>query len=782
MAQRQFKEGEDITDLMNQSVELPNSELRLTIKSSDHPEIKEGQDITELMAQPPTLPDKSFADRAWDVISNPDNIRTGIATGIRGASAFVPGGPLGALAGGLGEAAAQTIEPRESYNFPQMGVQTALGAIPFGRVASIGKGMLKGGALGLAGTTGTELAESGELPSLGQLALGGGLGAIGGGITGKFAGKENIPEPIFTERPSISEGPINFATKTEADLAQPETLTAADKLRESLKEVPAKIKEQEIATTAERAKKFGEIGEVETPGRAGYYEELGKLKGEVPKVTGTPLKLETSEIDELYDSIKATIPDKPMSIRARGAVEKLMRGEIPQQNELETLESYLEFVSDKPGTAKQLTARSKLREVYELTRGFMAVDLPFLTSAAFRQSAPLAGKANWFKAFAQGAKSFSSEGTYNAIMDNLQKNPLHRKRFIGSKVSNIADEIGLAQSDLKTLTNREEQIRSTLAEKIPIWGRYVKSSNRAFTAFQNTIRTLTAEDWLKAANAIDDKGNIIDMVNAKKIANTINELTGHGSLKVAAPFSRFTKSGKEYNLEKAADALSLIFWSPRLMARDMRMMNPLNYVKTDKLDRMKYLEGAVRRAGVWATFTGLAGLAGASVNSDPTSSDFGKARIGDTRLDAGTGLLQWIVLSARQALGGRTSSAAQPEQEGKFREFGSNIVSGTRESAFEEFMKNRIHPTLGLPISALSATKSNPFYPMSEGLERLTPIPAQDIIDLMESNPELGQIIMGLVGSAGAMGASTYGARDFGKPQFEVPGDVPFEGGSFLGR
>ena len=710
-------------------------------------------------------PKPGFLGKAWDAATTPlSNAPSRFAESVLGAS------PTGGIFDAIGSI------PDVARNMIREPLATM-------------KGGLQGGLQGIADLVSQEtspLAIGSNILGISRpirKGISGAIGNISNRIRGgaRVADEISIPKMFEKQLPTGEDIP-GTEMRTDIPIKHitdeiPKPLTATEKLRESLKEVPGKIKEQETITTAERAKKFAEIGEVETPGRAGYFEELGKLKGEVPKVTGSPLKLETSEIDELYDSIKGAIPDKPTSIRARGAVEKLMRGEIPQQNELDTLESYLAFISEEPGTAKQITARSKLREVYELARGFMSVDLPFMTSAAFRQSAPMVGKSQWFEAFANGARSFGNEGTYNSIMDALQKSPIHRKRFLGSKITNIADEIGLAQSDLKTLTSREEQIRSTLAERMPVWGKYVRANNRAFTAFQNTIRTRTAEDWLKAAGAINAEGNITNLVEAKKLANTINELTGHGSLKIAQPFSRFTKSGNEYNLERAADTLSLIFWSPRLMARDMRMMNPLNYIKTEKLDRLKYLEGAVRRAGVWATFTGLASGLGARVNSDPTSSDFGKARIGDTRLDAGSGLLQWIVLSARQLTGERTSSASN-----RTTEFGSNILAGTRQSAFEEFFKNRIHPSLSLPISFLSASKGRPFYPMSEVAEKLTPIPIQDLTELMQSNPEIEQILMSLVGSSLAMGASTYGVRDFGKPQFNIPGDVPFEGGRLFGR
>lgn len=556
-----------------------------------------------------------------------------------------------------------------------------------------------------------------------------------------------------------------------------------EKVKDILNTVPAKIDEQNAIHTAERARKFSEARSVTTPGVEGYREELGRLAGEHPKVTlDKALELTQKEADDLFDSIRKVITDEPTSIRARGAVEKLMKGEVLQQNELDLIEQYLTVVSEVPGTPKSLTPVSKLRDWYELSRGLMSVDIPFMTSAAFRQASPFFLSRSWFKAYAESMKAFRNEQLYDTIMDTLEKNIIHRKKFIDGKVSTIADEIGLAQSDLKTLTTRDAQIRSILAERIPVYGRMIRANNRSYTAFLNSLRTNVAEQWLKAAGAIDRNGNIIDLVTAKRLANTINELTGHGSLRIRAPLiGRFGKTRPELNLEKHADALSLVFWTPRLMARDARMMNPLNYIATDRVERLKYLEGAIRRAAVWAMFTGIASttIPGATVGTDPTSSDFGKVRVGDTRADAGSGLLQWIVLSARQALGESTSSSGPPNR-GRTRELGSEFAARTREDVLYEFMKYKLHPTLSLALGPLSATKDAPFYVGSETLERLAPIPSGDLIELMNSDPEIAQIILSLVSTPLAMGASTYGPRSFGEPQFKIPGDIKFEGGKII--
>lgn len=427
---------------------------------------------------------------------------------------------------------------------------------------------------------------------------------------------------------------------------------------------------------------------------------------------------------------------------------------------------------------------SLIRDIWDVPKGPMTVDFPFFTSAAFRQGAAFAGTRNWVKAFADQAKAFGSEKVADAIMSKLDEHPLYipRSRVLKDGTTktlpSIAEELGLKKISTNSLTNRQEQIRTSLAEKLPLYSRYIKASNRSFVAFMESLRTSVADDWLKAADVVSSSGKIIKPYEGKQLINTLNELTASNNLKFGVPFTRFTGNQKEIDLSRASDALSTIFFSPNILARDAKMMNPLNYMKNDKVDRLKYLEGAIRRAGVWASFTGLAYLLGADVSMDPTSSDFGKAKVGDTRLDAGTGLLQWLVLGTRQSMGETTSSTADSQGNHKTTEFGSSYVAPTRGKSILDFGINRLHPSASLVVKGLMASKSNPFYPMSEAAERMTPMYTNDLMELIGSNPELGQILLGMTGSLTSLGTMTYGDKPFGEPRFNILGDPKLTGGN----
>lgn len=125
-------------------------------------------------------------------------------------------GPFGTIGGGavgsgLGETAAERYEQirglRPSLNPAQIAVQTALGAIPLGRAVGTTAAeiaayrALQGGAMGGAATVASGLADNGQVPSVGDIARGAGLGlafgAAGGGLEGVARGARPAPvEPV----------------------------------------------------------------------------------------------------------------------------------------------------------------------------------------------------------------------------------------------------------------------------------------------------------------------------------------------------------------------------------------------------------------------------------------------------------------------------------------------------------------------------------------------------------------------------------------------------------
>lgn len=133
---------------------------------------------------------------------------TGAAIGAAfGGVGAIPGALIGLVLGGgaggaAGELGAQALEGRESFNWPQVATQGAIGAIPesaiFRGASLLGK-VAKGAGINAGATVGTSLAETGELPTRAGLMLGtaagGGAGALLHGV-GRFGrGGRGTPPP-----------------------------------------------------------------------------------------------------------------------------------------------------------------------------------------------------------------------------------------------------------------------------------------------------------------------------------------------------------------------------------------------------------------------------------------------------------------------------------------------------------------------------------------------------------------------------------------------------------
>lgn len=394
----------------------------------------------------------------------------------------------------------------------------------------------------------------------------------------------------------------------------------------------------------------------------------------------------------------------------------------------------------KSATPEQKT--SMLQKIYDTPRGLMSVDLPFVTSAAFRQASPYVGTRDWFKAFVPAAKAYGSTDAYNAIHDAIESHPDFE----------LSENSGLAQTNLGKYSNREEQFRSELAEKIPGYGKVVQASNRAYTSFLNSLRfnrfTSLIDDARKSGLDPDQNPQV-----AKEIASSINTLTGRGKLSLDA-------NGTQANIEKHVGLLSNIFFSPRKIASEIQMLNPSTYMMTNPVARKELVSGLIRRVGTWWAIAGLAKTAGAQVSTDPSNPDFGKIKIGSTRFDPPGGLQQYLVLASQMVEGGKTSSNT-----GKFSEFGKGFKPETIGSDVANFAFNRLHPTARYLADAFSGTQKTPFHMGDRTMQLAAPMFASDIAQAAKDDPSLLQILgVGGLSGTGA-GVQTY-SKKFGDPTF----------------
>lgn len=480
-----------------------------------------------------------------------------------------------------------------------------------------------------------------------------------------------------------------------------------------------------------------------------------KLAGNEPIVINDPKELNTDQVKKVWMKQNPSATSHPNILMNEPNVDKVREAQsygYKPAGYLENGSLKLERRGQYPKTVNPVTKESLAQSIYDLPRGLMSVDPPFITSAAFRQAGPLIGTKEWFKAWVPAAKAFGSKTASESIADAINNHPLVKDTL--DKEGNIqpgwAKKMKLALTDLDSgLNNREESLRGNLAEKIPIYGKYVRASNRAYTAYLNSIRLGTLNDLVEGAIA-EGNNPLNNDVLGKQMVDFVNNATGRGSLGL---------------LEGHTRLLSNTLFSPRGIAARVQMFNPMNYIATEPMIRKQYMKAAARQATAWWAMASLASLNdNVEVSRDPNSADFGKIKIGNTRIDPPGGLQQFLVLGNRMLPenlggGGITSSTS-----GKFTPFGQGYKPETRMSTLKQFGVNRLHPTAKLAYDFLDAQPNKPFHMGDEIVKSILPMYSEAILEVAKENPGLLPIVIPLEGAG--MGTQTYEKGSFGKSTF----------------
>ncbi len=491
---------------------------------------------------------------------------------------------------------------------------------------------------------------------------------------------------------------------------------------------------QETLYTAERAKRAGQIVEAgqTVPGEQGYFAQLGALKGELPKVQfeGIRGKVSQSDIDSLFNIVeKNSILSPYEKISTKAGLSKLLGAEggaVPTEGEIKLLgqifpSNFIKTIlSKRPLTQKLFEGAT---EVLNVPRAIMAsADM----SAPLRQGLFLIGRPKqWLPAFRDMFKYAFNEKSYQGLMEDIAKRPTY----------GLMKESGLSLTDIGTsLVGREEKFMSNLAERIPVLGHIVRGSNRAYTGFLNKLRADVFDDMVSSAQKLGLKpeGKLL-----KDISTFIGSATGRGKLFGA--------------LERSAVALNSVFFSPRLMASRLNLLNPVYYIRLDPFVRKEALKSLLTFAGTATSVITLAKMGGAEVGVDPRSADFGKIKIGNTRYDPWGGFQQYIRLAAQLITGEHISSTT-----GIKTTVGEGYKPITRADILGRFLETKEAPVVSFAVGLLKGQSSlgQEFNIPQEVAQRFTPMVIQDMVDLAKERGLEG-IMMGTPGIFG-VGLQTY--------------------------
>lgn len=532
--------------------------------------------------------------------------------------------------------------------------------------------------------------------------------------------------------------PINASTR---NLRKPSD-EVVDKLINAIADVGPKRAVQDDLYSVERAKRIRSAENIKELGLPGFYKQLHELKGELPKVDFERTKIKPSELNDLINYVTNSPVLLPYEkIRAKIGLLKMLsakREEVPQRGELALLSEVFgkkfDDVIQMHGGLGGKVSSQVANELANLSKSIMAsIDM----SAPLRQGLPLIHKKEWWNSIKPMVESFASQDRFDALQDSIKSRPGYL----------LGKSAGLKLTDMAE--HKEEAYASKLADLIP----GVKMSERAYIGFLNKLRADTFDSLVNDAVALGHNPAEI----AKDIAKFVNTATGRGDL------------GR---LDPIAKELNTLFFSPRLIASRLTMLNPNTYVNKEipAFVRKEALKSLLAVTSFGITMNSLMHAMGASVSLDPTNSDFMKSKFGNTRMDPNAGFQQYIVAASRLLTGQTTSSTS-----GKTSEIGKRYGSPSRVSMMvgvgdkynRSFMENKFSPLVGLAddILAKRAPDSNGLggmiAPKSYGADvtnRFVPLMVNDLIDLYKDDPNLfmsGKSLLG-TGAALGMGMQTY--------------------------
>lgn len=314
----------------------------------------------------------------------------------------------------------------------------------------------------------------------------------------------------------------------------------------------------------------------------------------------------------------------------------------------------------------------------------------------------------------------------------------------------ILKQSGLPLSDPHDpkLTAKEEAFMSNYAERIPVVGKLIKASENAYIGFLNKMRV---DLFRRATDAFASDGKTF--ANSpelyKAMADYIGAATGRGKMPEV--------------LENSTPILSAMFFSPRLIASRMNLLtnwfNPKFYTKVPKEVRVQYFKDMAKFIGLGVTILGLAKAAGAEVEDDPRSSDFGKIKSGNTRWDVWGGFQQYVRLASQLISGQKKSTTS-----GSIMELNGQYPSKqTRLDALLQFGRGKLAP-LPAEVADLLAGKDVTGKPATLGSELMKNVPLvlNDIYEAYKDNGVQGALGVGIPSMFG-VGVQTYGENKKGE-------------------
>jgi hypothetical protein len=196
------------------------------------------------------------------------------------------------------------------------------------------------------------------------------------------------------------------------------------------------------------------------------------------------------------------------------------------------------------------------------------------------------------------------------------------------------DKMRRAKLDIGT---GEEAFPTSLPERIPLLGRFFKASEQAYTGTAYRMRADLFDHYLKLAESQGVNTNDKDILQG--LGNLINSMTGRGRINSLSGKGQVMANNLFFSIKKLKSDLDNLIIQP-LGGGGVGGIKSFA-AKEARKNLMKMV------AGIGSTLVLFDALKSGSVEWNPTSSDFGKIKEGNTRFDITGGIGSLLVLAAR---------------------------------------------------------------------------------------------------------------------------------------
>jgi hypothetical protein len=518
--------------------------------------------------------------------------------------------------------------------------------------------------------------------------------------------QRELDEAILGGAKPPTEPPVTEMPTGAAPLEEP-----VAKLTRLIKSAKPVRREAEVLKHEELQRRAGALAGVfeAEPGRAGIPKALGQLKGEVPKPSFEPAEaaFTLDEIDGLFVSIRDKGLQPFQELNTKLALEKVLAGELPTTGEISLLQKtfgkeFGEALFSKQGIGQR--AWAELWDALNIPRGVLSA---YDISAPLRQGAPLAMRhpREWFSSITPMLKAFAREKWAAAIEKDLETGPaFERAQRAGLYQGKWGPTATLAEREERYLVT-ERTIGSKLLRGLP----GVRMSERAYVTFLNWLRRGVFDN--QVANW--DKVGLSDLVAESELAGAVNAASGRGRLGALTPMAQPLSGG---------------FFAPRLVMG--RIQYPMSLFAKSPQVRRLVAEELLAFVGTGTALLALLKVSGAAnVELNPLSSDFGKARIGNTRIDIWGGYQPLVRYTAQLLTGARKTIGT------------GEIVPADRKQVFTRFLQSKLSPQAGTAVDLWRGETymgeditSEPTSVRTQLFNRLTPLFLQDMTEAIRDN------------------------------------------------